>query len=549
MAKKTFSLLSLSLFTIILLGSLISASLTVSTVSLDSLENTKATFTIENKDNSSNVTITLNNYTIRDDNNKEVTIHFNPSALTIKNSSSATVEASVSSIDSDFQLGTYTETYIIKEDGESSNNATLTLSFEKTICEYANEGDLTVSIEDIKVIEKDNLKSFGDDEDWFPLDEIEVEIEIENKGKWDIEDIELEWGLYDESEKEWIIELDDEKEFDLDEDEDETITLNFKFNEKTLDVDFDELNDNCKLIIKATGKIDDKDSEYDGNFTSDSDSEEIKIILEKDFVILNNIEIPENAFCGEELHITADVYNIGEKDQDDVYIEIYSKALEIYEKIEIGDIDAFDKESLDVTIRLPENVKSKTYEISLEVYDEDNDVYEADNDDELAKFFALVSLEGGATESKASLSANLESSAKAGEQLIVKTVIKNTGEEISTYTINTDGYSSWATLNNIDQTTFTLNAGESKEIKITLDVNKEVSGENRFYIEAFSQGKTVLKQPIAISIEEAEPEETNMFSYFTKLTENNNWHLWAIGGVNLILIIAIIIVAFKVAKK
>jgi hypothetical protein len=544
MKTKIFALLCLSILSLVLLGNAISAALAVSPGSLSINEFEPQTFIIENTAGSS-IDVVLNSQTINDEDGNEAIISFNETSFSIPASSQKTIKASVQSVDDDFNIGTFSKNYVIEDVGDATNNATLTLSFTKSFCDYDNKGDLRVKIDDISVVTNDNLKSFGDDDEWYPLDEIQVDVNIENRGDWKIKDIELEWGVYDKSSKQWIIEPDNEKKFDLKDGKEETITLNFKLDTKTLDVDFDELDEDNVLVVKATGEID--EGEFEGNLTCAGDSNDVSIIIEDDFVILNNFDIPETASCGSNIHVSADVWNIGDDDQNDVYVLVDNKALGLDdERIDIGDIDAFDKEKLDFDIPIPKNLTEGYYGIEFSVYDDNNDIYEDGNNDKSVFTFPLQ-VEGNCQVSQqassATITASLESEATAGKELIVKATIKNTGSALATYTIGLSGYSSWATLDSIDQSSVVLNAGESRDVLINFKVNDDSTGDQSFYIEALSNGVSVLKQPVAVYI--GETETSPLSNIFT----NQNWYLWAIGIVNVILVIAIIIVALRIAKK
>ena len=128
----------------------------------------------------------------------------------------------------------------------------------------------------------------------------------------------MEWGLYNLETGEWVID-DEENDFNLKDGDEETLIITFQLD------DLDEFEDNEEYVFYAwaTGE----DDEFDGNKTCTSDSEGIEIIIEKDFVILDDIEFSEVVQCGAEVQILADVWNIGDDDQYDVYVVIYNKEL------------------------------------------------------------------------------------------------------------------------------------------------------------------------------------------------------------------------------
>ncbi len=431
-----------------------------------------------------------------------------------------------------------TETDIDEFDLELSQ-ITILESQETDFCSYddgisENPGELKVNIKDISV-----TKGFGYDEEWLPFDEIEVEIEVENKGDYDVDDISIEWGIADEEMDNWVIEMDEIDEFNLKDGDEEKLVITFRIDDD-LDIDLDELEGSYYLYVRATGEVDDDTNPM----TCASDSEAISIESESNFVILTDIESPEVVQCGADVQLTADVWNIGDRDQDDVYTIIYNKELGINEKIEIGDIDAFENEKLDVLIKIPSDAEEKTYSLKLTVYDEDNDIYENDYDDDEAIFNVYFKVEGNCGgEPNAVVSASLESGGKAGQPLVIKATIVNTGDDPATFSINAAGYADWASSAELSQSTVLLNAGDSTNVLITFNVKKDVSGEKTFNIEILSENELIVTQPVSVIIEKSG------FSFTGGVISGDNWYLWGIGAINFILIIVIIFVAIRVARK
>ena len=407
---------------------------------------------------------------------------------------------------------------------------------EPVTCGSITEGSLRVDIKDITVVH-----GFGDDEEWLPLDEIEVEIEIENKNNDEkIKDIEVEWGLYSEETDEWVIELDDVDEFDLKKDSDEMIKIEFKLDEKKLDIDLDELEDgDYTLYVRAIGE-EQEEPEFE---VCSINSESVKVVIEEDFVILNDFQFPELVSCGTDVQFTADVWNIGDSDQDDVYVMVYNKELGINEKIEIGDIDAFEDEKLVFDLQVPKDTEERWYTLKFTVYDEDDDVYENDYDDEESVFRVPFKVEGNCVaEPQAVVTANLESGGKAGQELVIKATLTNTGDELVTYQVNAAGYSDWASSVELDQSTIILSAGGSNNIWMTFQVKKDVYGDKLFDIEVLSGGELILTQPVSVSIEES----TGFPGITGDIISRENWYIWGFGAL---IVVLVIVIAFVVTIK
>ena len=414
---------------------------------------------------------------------------------------------------------------------------------EPDFCSYDegvsdNPGDLYVRIKDITVTE-----GFGDDEEWLLLDEVEVEVEIENKGDDDVDDVSIEWGIYNVANDEWVIEIDEEDEFNLKDGDEEKLTITFRVDDDDFELDLDELGDSYTLFVRATGEVDNDTNPK----TCASDSEGVTIEEESDFVILDDIKVPEVVQCGAKVQITADVWNIGEDPQDDVTIIVFNKELGINEEFMIDEIDEFDNELMDLTFEVPKNAEEKTYSLRLTVYDEDHDIYENDYDEDRSIFSVFLKVEGncGAVgPSEVLISANLESEAKAGKDLVIKATITNNGDELETFLVNVAGISQWASSYTVDKKNIVLNAGASTDVLFTFDVNKDASGDQGFTIELLSGNNQVITQPVSVVIE----ARSGLFG-LTGAVTSGNAYLWGIGLLNIILIIIIIFVAVRIARR
>ena len=409
---------------------------------------------------------------------------------------------------------------------------------EMNFCLYdggvsGNPGDLAINIKDITV-----KNGFGEDEEWLLFDEIEVDIEIENEGDYDIDDISIEWGLYNPSSNEWAIEIDEVDEINLKDGDDATITLTFRIDDD-LDVDLDELEGNYRLYVKATGEVDDDENPK----TCVSDSESVSIEGESNFVILTDIQYPESISCGSDVQIIADIWNIGDKDQEDIYIILYNSELGINEKIEIGDIDKFEDKKLDVFLKIPSDVEEKIYFLEMRIYDEDDDIYENDFDDDPAVFSIFLNVVDCIVQPDLLISATLESDAKAGEDLVIRVVLTNTAKTAKTFTLDISGHENWARILESPETIL-INGGDFEEAYIKFNVNKGISGTNTFSIRVYSDSELLATQPCSVNIE---PRGFLGITGFPVL--EGDAYLWGLGILNIILVVVIIIVAIRIARK
>jgi len=342
----------------------------------------------------------------------------------------------------------------------------------------------------------------------------------------------------------------------LEDDDTETVTM-------TLVLDADELtsgNTEYEVYVSAVGNVDDDEADADGNIedgdeVGDWESKKFEIVTDDDFVIINNIQFnTESASCGDTIELTADVWNIGDDlDDDEIYVRVYNKDLGIDELLEFSSgIDALESETITLTFEVPEDAEETSYKLQLTAYNKENfaDKYIFENEeDDTAVFNAYLTIAKDSCSSTSStptaaVSAPLDSEAKAGEQLIVKATIVNTGSETKTFTLSASSYADWASSATLDKNSITLNAGASQEVSITLEVLEDVSGENGFDIEVV-EGNKFLSQPVTVTIEKASSFDiTGLVSGF-----GDNAYLYGIGALNLILVAGIIFVAVKIARK
>jgi hypothetical protein len=409
-----------------------------------------------------------------------------------------------------------------------------------------NVGTLDISTLDINVEE-----GFGDDEDfWYPFDEVEIKFDVENRGSWDVENIEILFCLWDQDEEECVLDegdvdlSDDEFDLDWDDDDEQEVIITFT-------VDPDDLNEGSTdyvIYVSATGTIDDKDAPVG---TQDEDScsaqnKDIDIRADEDFVIIKNFEAPETVKPGEEITIKADVWNVGDRDidEDDIFIRVYSETLRLSQEIEMGDLNAFDNEEVQITLTIPEDATERFHTFEFTIYDDedmdDNDIYENSENDE-AVYEVHVKVEGEATASPDALVVvpSLVSGGEAGKEMVVKVTLTNTEDEDRTYLVSAATYADWASTVDVSESTVIIASGQSKDVTFTFDVKKEASGENTFNIEVLSGSELVKRQAVSVDI------EGSKFS----MGLGDNWYLWLIGLLNVILVVVIIIVAVRVARS
>ena len=415
---------------------------------------------------------------------------------------------------------------------------------------------------EVKDFEITTKQGFGEDEDyWYPLDRVEIEFDVENDGDYDVEDIEIEICLLEVGTGNCIMDEEDmdlsDDNFDLDSgDDNEGLTATFEIDPE----DLEEGEKDFEFHIKATGDIDDSDApeSLDGDSSCAANSEDNLEIRQEEFVILGDVNDPETVECDSGIIMTGEVWNIDEDDidEEDIFLQIYNKKLGISKTLDLDEgIDALDNREFSVSLNIPEGMDEGDYEIDFIFYDDEDmgndDLFELDNeDDDESIYHRDITIEGNCQAVSnvnivADYAEGYENGGEAGEELKIKSIISNIGEEDEEYSLSVEDYSEWADSAELEPNSIELDAGEAGETIITFDVKEDVSGEKTFTLKTVADGKTST-QPITVTIDK---DSGFLDSITGDVITEDNWYLWVIGLINVILVVVIILVVVKLLKK
>ncbi|MCX8159024.1 MAG: putative S-layer protein [Candidatus Pacearchaeota archaeon] len=536
--KKIISFVSY-LFLALSLISFVSAAASLSLSSTQSL--TKTQNGILNITNTGNET--LSNINLSSSGAFSVSFSTNNFALAPNQSLSITVSSTTNF--SSLGLGEHSTT-ITAKDLSTSAQATYSYTISNDFCKSGNTNASSITIDEID----DVSSGTEDDWEWKPLDKIKIEVEIENQLDEE-EDFVIVLGIYDTQKKKFV-EIDDEEyleeEISLEESgEKDSGKVTFEFEVPT---EMEKSSERYVLFVKAY--VDGKESSIcnsgAGNKFDSSVNQYIKINKKKHDVIIRDISAPSVAVAGETITITGKAYNIGSNDEDEVKISLKNTKLGISGESSSFELEAGDSESFEITFTIPSNAESGTYTFSLDshfYYDDKKETYRETSEQTWKVDVKVIGKTTPSiqTQSKiAVISAYLDSNAIAGEEMTIKATITNILSNKTTFSISARGYNSWAKLNSISPETLTLNAGESKEITLTLTPNSNSSGEQSFFIDVSANGKTESKE-LALTI-----EESSLVSKIRNSFQNNSM-VWIIGIINLILLILIILVIARILAR
>ena len=456
-----------------------------------------------------------------------------------------TITVSYSTLSSSFALGAYSTTLSAYNTANSADNSTATINLKSGFCEKGKKidtGNRYLEITKISDASSDTKWK------WKPLDKVDIDVKVKFNNDDDSDDsidgiIEL--GLYDTVDKVFI-DFDDEdslqKDFSLDEGSSTTETLSIIIPVS----DLEDSDDRYKLYVKVY-----EDGEEDTlcSDTVGSDYfQDIKINKNSYDVAVSDIVLTTPAPCGDEITLTANANNIGTNDEDKVQIKLVNKELGIDLKSDTFSLDEGDSKKVEFRFTVPATAKEKIYSLSLTSlyrYSKSSDTFREESDAFTASLKVEGNCQASTTQTAPQITADLDEEtpdAFSGGEVIVKATIKNIGTASTTYTMSVTGNTEWSTLSAIDpSTSFALAAGESKVVKIYLNIDKDASGDKQFTIKATYNGLDTT-QNIALTVEKA---SQNVVVESIK----ENWFIYLIILVNVILVIAIISVIARIARR
>jgi uncharacterized membrane protein len=417
----------------------------------------------------------------------------------------------------------YSGNILVKNTNNASDNQSIPVSFTKSFCSSGENGSITI-------------KSIDDDADfeWKPLDDISIEVDVKNDYNSN-EKITVELSLYSTADNEFV-EFDGnddvlEETIRINDGDTETYTFDFKVTPELAEGKY-------RLYVKAY-----LDSDEDAGCSAKIGSslfEDVTIDYDDEEVILDNIDASLTSSCGFVDRVTMDVYNLDYGDDEDFRVNIYNKELGIDMNSDTFSLDNGDSQQVGFDYKVPASVPEKVYKVLARVeynYRSSSDTF----GDETKDYYFNLKVEN-CNQASGTITAELSEdtpNAVIGGQVIVEATIKNTGSETAAYAMEVSGNSLWSQVAEIDPKTFSLNAGESKKVKIYLNIDSEAeAGDKEFTIRATYNGVST-EQKVLLTLEEG-------FNS-SKLANHLKayWFLYVIGLITLILLVIVIILLVR----
>jgi len=519
---------------------------TVSTIQMSKSVN-QTSFSITNPNQTNDVTVIVpSTLTISDGKGHNLDLDLNPNGnILISNASSASINISYLTSPS-FVLGKFSNSFTVYNAANSSDSKNITVEFSSGYCNKGRRDRGAESLEIIKIEDK----SSDDEWKWKPGDSVDIDVKVRYNSDDNDDSIDaiIKIGLYDTVSKSFIeFENDDDSEAEISLDEGTSETQSF-----SLDVPIDDVEDSSdryKLYVKVyeDGKESTLCEDVQDRDVSQA-YENVKITKESYSVIVKNIETNTPVPCGEQATIDFTVWNVGSHDEDKVYVKAYHRDLGFLNLTSSTfSLDEGDSKKVSFDFIIPINATSKPYDFYITTYFRYSDSSKEFKKYSTESYLASIKVENCVVETRtASITAELSSEtprAVIGNQVIVEATIKNTGSVQSSFTVDVSGNTGWSNVAEIDPKTFTLNAGESKKVNIYLDINADAAAGDQSFTIRTAQSGYVTEQKVQLTLEKGFSSSA-LINHFKE-----NWLIYLIVLVNIILILAIIIVVRSIVRK
>ncbi|MCG2718551.1 MAG: putative S-layer protein [Nanoarchaeota archaeon] len=441
----------------------------------------------------------------------------------------------------DEQIGSQTVNVIAEDDDSLQGLASFTVFVRPDdVCgDFLGGSSLTI---DYDIID--------DDEDFYPGDNIEIEVDVENEGEEDLEDIEVEAVLYDITDGKRLDVVKSDS-FDLDEDESEdNIDLILEI---PTDVDMGN-----KFIVFISVYEDGNDEEQcDWKFEDNLDFKRKKHDISIDKIVLS----PSTAKAGETVDVKVDVENVGDRDEEDVYVKVKNGEMDIEVKSELFDIDAYesgddDEYTVTLSFTVPEDAEEGNYDLEIYVYDEDDENYDSGEE------FITIFVEGTSTTTTTTTTTGTATIStegtpteiEAGDSFSIPVKLTNTDDEDKTYTVTVSNIGDWATTTS--EIEAFLMAGQSSTYYLTILPNDDASeGMHSVTVNVKEGTKVIATKTLSMTIPETTGNEITGGSVVEADTEGGVFKnlfsgttLWIIGDL-LLVVIAIFFIKMLFSKR
>ena len=369
---------------------------------------------------------------------------------------------------------------------------------------------------------------------------IEVEVDIDNNADRDI-DTGIEFFLYDGSDE---IDSDKPGTEEINDGEDERFTGELK-------ISLSDRLSGSDLTIYIVA-FDDDDEE---NLCVLEDVD-INLDLQNEDVVIDSFTLtPATAQCGDLVSANLKVFNIGDDDTKDVYIELENSDLGVEERTEAFDLDKFGDKDNDATKRMtfkvPEDVSPGAYTLTATAFfDAASQTYISSQGLNVVcsrqqttggQGVGVTSISGAGA---VTLDINEADISVSGNSFSVPVKLTSTAGIKTTYTVSVTNIQDWA--KPVSEKAVTLNPGQSTNLFFLIEASGAATGRQGATMNVQSGSEVLTSKTIAVNLPEGKAAGTfSVGSFF----ENNTTLLFIIGDIILIVVAIFFIKALFLKKR
>ncbi len=240
--------------------------------------------------------------------------------------------------------------------------------------------------------------------------------------------------------------------------------------------------------------------------TDDDNNEEFNVSLNVDeqrhnLGIFDVLVSPGGkAIAGRPLFVTARIENLGDMKEENVKVTASIPELgvstsgyidelitEAQEDSGTSDDDEENSQSIDLTLRIPDDAESGNYNVKIDV--------EFNRGNDLVSTSETVSIEGvEKKESNAIVSIDSTSKdVRSNAETSYKLMIANIGNERAVYSVEADGEDLWGNAR-VEPSFITVDPDSSAEVKVYLSAKKDASAGSHSFVVKVNEGKTLVQE-------------------------------------------------------
>ena len=245
-------------------------------------------------------------------------------------------------------------------------------------------------------------------------------------------------------------------------------------------------------------RIADKNNEFE-------DSREVRLQEKRHALDIMKVYFRDSSTVesGRPLFITVRVENVGDKDEDDIEINVAIPALGVEATSFIDELEKDDSTSEELFIRIPNGVKPGAYDLVVSIlYNNGHDFVKQTN----KVFISGAEEETEETKEEGNIVVNVDSTSKNVEQgkaVIYKIGLANLGTKTGSISASVKGASDWASSTRIDPSSITVQPDSTGEMFVYVSVMDDTqAGIHTFQVELMSGGSKVGEISLVANVSE-----------------------------------------------